>query len=510
MAIPIKLQVFEGPMDLLMHLIEKNKIDIYDIPIVEITDQYLAYIKQMDKEDMNVTSEFLVMAATLLNIKSKMLLPKEETEEEEEEEDPRDELVRRLLEYKMYKYMSEELRDRSEHAGMSYYKPQDLPGEVKEYVPPVNYDELIGDATVGKLEKIFKDVLRRKKSRMDPIRSGFGEIRREEVNSAEKELYIKAYLTEHEQVDFRQLLENQESKQEVIVTFLLLLEMMKLQEIHVVQDQIGGSILIEAGPEKIDSDESTAAKGVENAVAANGTETSEIVGEKADTDDAIAGTQEDETIAPEDLTVITAAVEKRRAEGILMDTAQGSVASAFSVEVDVDEEKSGHTETVVEETSEAAADVPTEPMPETVAEEISEAEVAVPTRSELETVVEETSEATAAVPTEPEPETVAEETAEELAKEETRELTGEMSEEFVEELTEETEIPEIIEMIELPTEKQFFYNIDHLFRKLPKSQTCNFGRRKDSRIQYRLTRAKRLWERRRFTEWGEIDEFSQE
>ena len=86
MAIPVKLPVFEGPLDLLMHLIEKNKIDIYDIPIVEITDQYLEYVHQMDHEDMDVTSEFLVMAATLLDIKSRMLLPREKDEETGEEE----------------------------------------------------------------------------------------------------------------------------------------------------------------------------------------------------------------------------------------------------------------------------------------------------------------------------------------------------------------------------------------------------------------------------------------
>ena len=92
MAIPVKLPVFEGPLDLLMHLIEKNKIDIYDIPIVEITDQYLAYVRQMDHEDMDVTSEFLVMAATLLDIKSRMLLPREKDEETGEEE--ADQIVR--------------------------------------------------------------------------------------------------------------------------------------------------------------------------------------------------------------------------------------------------------------------------------------------------------------------------------------------------------------------------------------------------------------------------------
>ena len=116
MGIPVKLQVFEGPLDLLLHLIDKNKIDIYDIPIVEITNQYMDYIRAMEREDLNVMSEFLVMAATLLDIKCKMLLPKEVTEDGEEE-DPRQELVEQLLQYKMYKYMSYELRDRELDGG---------------------------------------------------------------------------------------------------------------------------------------------------------------------------------------------------------------------------------------------------------------------------------------------------------------------------------------------------------------------------------------------------------
>ena len=97
MALEVKLEVFEGPLDLLLHLIEKNKVDIYDIPIVEITEQYLDYIRQMQTEDMNVMSEFLLMAATLLEIKSKLLLPKPKAEEEEGP-DPREELVQRLRE----------------------------------------------------------------------------------------------------------------------------------------------------------------------------------------------------------------------------------------------------------------------------------------------------------------------------------------------------------------------------------------------------------------------------
>ena len=244
MPIPLKLQVFEGPMDLLMHLIEKNKIDIYDIPIVTITDQYLEYVRQMEHDDMNVTSEFLVMAATLLDIKSRMLLPRDE-DEDSEEGDPRDELVRRLLEYKMFKYMSEELREKNRHAGFTYFKPQDLPAEVRSYVPPLNYEELIGDRTAQSLQDVFRDVLKRKKSRVDPIRSGFGKIQREEISVADKQLYVRAYLENHPHADFREMLELENSREEIIVTFLVILELMKSQKIRITQDEAFGRIWVD-------------------------------------------------------------------------------------------------------------------------------------------------------------------------------------------------------------------------------------------------------------------------
>ena len=134
MKIDIKLDVFEGPLDLLLHLIEKNKVSIYDIPIVEITNQYMEYIREMEKTySMESMSEFLVMAATLLKIKSKMLLPQPE---KEEEEDPREELVRRLTEYKMYKYAAEELKDLSVDAQKVFFKPETVPEEIKYYEEP--------------------------------------------------------------------------------------------------------------------------------------------------------------------------------------------------------------------------------------------------------------------------------------------------------------------------------------------------------------------------------------
>lgn len=243
MAIPVKLEVFEGPLDLLLHLIDKNKVDIYDIPIVEITEQYLDYIKQMETDDMNVMSEFLVMAATLIDIKCRMLLPRE-VDEAGEEEDPRAELVQKLLEYKMYKYMSLELRDRQVDAGKSLYREQKLPPEVALYKPPVNYEELIGDMTLNRLHEIFKSIIRRREDRIDPVRSRYGNIEKEEIDMDQKALFVEAYAREHKSFSFRGLLEKQASRMEIIVTFLVVLEMMKTGKITISQESIFDDIMI--------------------------------------------------------------------------------------------------------------------------------------------------------------------------------------------------------------------------------------------------------------------------
>lgn len=243
MAIPVKLEVFEGPLDLLLHLIDKNKVDIYDIPIVEITEQYLDYIKQMDTDDMNVMSEFLVMAATLIDIKCRMLLPRE-ANEEGEEEDPRAELVQKLLEYKMYKYMSLELRDRQVDAAKSMYRAQKLPPEVELYRPPIDYAELIGDMTLSRLHEIFKSIIRRREDRVDPIRSRYGNIEKEEIDMDQKFLYVEAYARQHRNFSFRGLLEEQAGKMEIIVTFLVILELMKTGKITISQENIFEDIMI--------------------------------------------------------------------------------------------------------------------------------------------------------------------------------------------------------------------------------------------------------------------------
>ena len=243
MGIPVKLTVFEGPLDLLLHLIEKNKVNIYDIPIVEITDQYMDYIHQMEREDLNIMSEFMVMAATLISIKCKMLLPKE-VDEEGEEKDPREELVRQLLEYKMYKYMSYELRDKMAEAAKSIYKLPSLPKEVEDYKEPIDPQELLAGMTLAKLHKIFEDVLRRQENKKDPIRSKFGKIEQEEVSLPEKMSDVELYARKHKQFNISEKLGKQASKFQVVVTFLAILELMTIGKIRIYQEHIFDDIQI--------------------------------------------------------------------------------------------------------------------------------------------------------------------------------------------------------------------------------------------------------------------------
>lgn len=245
MAISVKLNVFEGPLDLLLHLIDKNKIDIYDIPIVEITDQYMEYLHSMEKEDLGVMSEFLVMAATLLDIKCKMLLPKE-INEEGEEEDPRAELVQKLLEYKMYKYMSYELRDREMDGGRTMYKDPTIPEEVMDYVEPVDLDELLGDLTLATLNRVFQDVIRRQEDKIDPVRSKFGKLEKEEVTVEEKLETVTDYAREHKHFSFRTLLGSQKSKMQTVVTFLAVLQLIKEGILIVQQEHAFDDIMITA------------------------------------------------------------------------------------------------------------------------------------------------------------------------------------------------------------------------------------------------------------------------
>lgn len=244
MEISYKLENFEGPLDLLLHLIEKNKVNIYDIPIVLITEQYLEYVNHMETEDLNVVSEFLVMAATLIDIKCRMLLPVE-VNEDGEEEDPRAELVARLLEYKMYKCLALELQDMEQGAQKHFYKEPTVPKEVEKYEAPVDLDQLLGGLTLAKLQAVFESVMKRQADKIDPIRSKFNTITKEPVSLEEKVGDVITYARKYKKFRFRQLLERQGDKLELVVTFLAVLELMKMGKIGLTQENLFDDMEIE-------------------------------------------------------------------------------------------------------------------------------------------------------------------------------------------------------------------------------------------------------------------------
>ena len=167
-------------------------------------------------------------------------------EEEQEQEDPRAELVQQLLEYKMYKCMANELKDRQLDAGKVWYKKKDIPDEVLAYEEPVNLEELVGDIRLSDLNRIFQSIMKRQEEKIDKVRSKFGKIEKEEVSLEEKMEYLTDYAASHKHFSFRGLLTASSSKVEVIVTFLAILELMKTGKLTIVQEHIFDDIRIES------------------------------------------------------------------------------------------------------------------------------------------------------------------------------------------------------------------------------------------------------------------------
>jgi segregation and condensation protein A len=224
----VKLEIFEGPLDLLLYLIKKDEIDIYDIPISHITEQYLAYLELMQELDIAVAGDFLVMASTLIYIKSKVLLPPEPKVggEDDLSEDPRAELVERLLEYQKFKSASQMLYSRVEIESACYTRG---PIETDSSNPEVS-------ATVFDLLRVFRDILKRAEAKIEM------EIARDEMTVAEKLSQIHALLDERERINVRELFEMSRSKRELIITFLALLELVKEWKIYLTQSELFGDI----------------------------------------------------------------------------------------------------------------------------------------------------------------------------------------------------------------------------------------------------------------------------
>jgi Uncharacterized conserved protein len=244
MQLNVKLPAFEGPLALLLHLINKNKVDIYDIPIAEITDQYLAYIADMEEVDLDLMSDFLLMAATLLDIKARMLLPEPE-QEEEEEEDPRAELVARLIEYRKYKLLSGELRDIAVGSEQLVFRAECLPREVAEYKPPVDLDNLLVGVDLLKLKQIFEDVLKQHAEREDQKKKGVGRITHEVIPIETGIRNVKRLVKRAKRQSFRKLFKGKKSRDEVIVTFLAVLELLKAGDLRLTEGEDENDLILE-------------------------------------------------------------------------------------------------------------------------------------------------------------------------------------------------------------------------------------------------------------------------
>ena len=232
MAVHVQLKIYEGPLDLLLHLIKKNELDIVDIPIASITEQYLSALELMQGLNLDVSGEYLVMAATLLHIKSKMLLPPEEADEDDDEEDgdSREDLIRRLLEYERFKNAARDLEER-EILNRDVFARQDRSERVKE----VSFEQL----SVFDLMSALQRVLERFPG------PSVHQVVQETVSVRERMTHILDELHRRPSVLFHELFDSARSRMDVVVTFLALLELIRIRAVHALQKERLGPIVME-------------------------------------------------------------------------------------------------------------------------------------------------------------------------------------------------------------------------------------------------------------------------
>ena len=248
MSYQIKLEVFEGPMDLLLHLIKKHELNVYDIPIALITQQYLEYLDIMKSLDMEIAGDFLVMASTLTHIKSRMMLPPSENPEGEDDgTDPQAELIRRLLEYKSFKEAAVSLGGKEETWSQVYTRPAETVPDI-----PAEDEPLLFDFHLFDLLAALKDVMTR-------VPDASFEITSEAVSITEKIAHVLARLENVDSLLFADLFEGSTSKSQVIVTFLALLELIKTRVVKAFQiEQFGAIRIMKAVTDAQNKDKDTA------------------------------------------------------------------------------------------------------------------------------------------------------------------------------------------------------------------------------------------------------------
>lgn len=235
MELDLKINEFEGPLDLLLHLIKENKMDIFDIKIEEITEQYLSYIKKQESMNLEVDSEYLVLASELIEIKSKLLLPHEKEVIDEEESDPREELINRLLEYQAYKEITKTLKEKELIRQEIYTK---APSSLKEYVD--SDTDIKMDVTLDDLVDAFQKFLERKKE-SKPLTT---KVTENEITVSSRRSDIKMLLSKGKKISFFKLFPVY-TKEYVVATFLAVLEMVKNKEIIITQNDTFDDIVCE-------------------------------------------------------------------------------------------------------------------------------------------------------------------------------------------------------------------------------------------------------------------------
>lgn len=234
----IKIQNFEGPLDLLFHLIEKNKMDIYDIQIAEITDQYIEYLEQMESLDLDIASEFLVMASTLLLIKSRMLLPKPQPAGEDADV-LKDQLINSLVEYKKYKEYAAELKNKESYYGMMYYKTQEI-------FKTLTFDRVNKSYPSEVIPQIYADICMRNVKRINPRKEIMNElIIKEKITIRSKIKEIVKFLLSKTKFKFSELfVKGKDTKIDMVTSFMAVLELTKIKKIKIEQKENFGEIIV--------------------------------------------------------------------------------------------------------------------------------------------------------------------------------------------------------------------------------------------------------------------------
>ncbi|WP_163195437.1 segregation/condensation protein A [Clostridium thermarum] len=238
---------FEGPFDLLLHLIKKNEMDIYNIKIYEVTNEYMEYIKRMKEIDLEITSEFIVMAATLIEIKSKMLLPKL-NEKEEDEVDPRKQLVEKLVEYKKFKAVAGFLKSRIKDTGYLFSKKPEI---IDDKSKQANNEDILKNVTMLDLYNLYNELLNRYRNKLNENNTLQNHIPMDKFKIEDKMVELSTRLKKGNKYIFKEIISSYKSKIEVVVVFLALLELIRIKNVRVYQEDNFKDIYIE----RVDTDE---------------------------------------------------------------------------------------------------------------------------------------------------------------------------------------------------------------------------------------------------------------